>query len=338
MINYELLKKLCTSNGVSGDEESIRAIIFHEIKNYCDDIKIDNLGNLIAFKKGKSSNKNKLMICAHMDEVGFIVTNITEDGYLKFETVGGIDKKVIPGKCVNVGKNNLPGVIGVKPIHLIESQMRQNIIDIKDMYVDIGAESKKEALKYVNLGDSINFTSIFEVKNELIKAKALDDRAGCFILINLIKKDLPYDVYFTFVTQEEVGLRGSTVAAYSVETESAIVVDSTTAADIPYNKDENSVCKVNEGAVISFMDKATIYNKEYYDLAFKVAKKNNIKVQPKTAVAGGNDAGAIHKSRKGVKTLAVSLPCRYLHSQTSLVSTFDLLNVENLIEKLIAEI
>lgn len=338
MSKYKLLEKLCMSNGISGDEKNIRKIILDEIKDYCEKIEIDNLGNIIALKKGKSSPKKKLILSAHMDEVGFILTNITEDGFLKFTTVGGIDEKIIPGKCVYIGKNNILGVIGVKPIHLIDTPHRQDPIDINDMYIDIGAKDKNDALKYIGLGDSIHFKSSFEINGDIIKSKALDDRAGCYILINLIKSDLPFDTYFTFVTQEEVGLRGSTVAAYTVNPDSAIVIETTTASDIPYNKEEDYVCKINNGAVISFMDKSTIYNKEYYDMALDLANKNNIKVQQKSTVAGGNDAGAIHKSRSGVKTIALSLPCRYLHSETSLISTKDLLNVENLAKLLIFEI
>lgn len=338
MINYDLLEKLCTTNSTSGSEKNIQKIIVSEIKDYCENIQIDNIGNIIALKKGEKTPKNKLMIAAHMDEVGFIVTNVTSEGYLKFDTVGGIDKKVILGKCVSVGKNNIPGVIGAKPVHLVEPAYRQEPIDIKNLYIDIGAENKNDALSHILLGESVHFIPNFEAKNEVIKAKALDDRAGCYVLVNLLKKDLPYDVHFVFTVQEEIGLRGASVATYTVNPDSAIVVDATTADDIPGTQKGTEVCCVNEGAVVSFMDKATAYDKDYFDLAFSVAKENNIKIQPKRAVVGGNDAGAIHKTRGGVKTLAISLPCRYLHTETGLISTKDLESVENLIEKLIPEI
>lgn len=338
MIDYKLLEKLCKTNGISGDEKNVQKLILSEIKEHCEKVEIDNLGNIIALKRGQATPNKKLMISAHMDEVGFIVTNITEEGYLKFDAVGGIDKKVIPGKVVQIGPNNIPGVIGIKPVHLDELSHRQDTIEIKDMYIDIGAKNKKEAEEHVALGASVHFSPNFEVNNDIVKAKALDDRVGCYILIDLIKKELPYDAYFTFLVQEEVGLRGATVAAYSVNPDSAIIIDATTADDIPGNGSKNVVCRINEGAVVSFMDRSTIYNKEYYDLAFKIAKENNIKAQPKQAIVGGNDAGAIHKSKGGVKALALSLPCRYLHSEISLISTNDLINVENLTEKLIAEI
>ncbi|MDQ5983212.1 MAG: putative aminopeptidase YsdC [Eubacteriales bacterium SKADARSKE-1] len=338
MTDLKLLEKLCRASGISGDESSVRNIILSEIKDYATNVKTDALGNLIVFKAGKEKPKSKLMISAHMDEVGFIVNHITDSGFLKFSTVGGIDKKVIPGKSVTVGKNKIPGVIGVKPIHLLKPDEKQDVIPIDDMYIDIGAKNKKDAEKHVNLSDSVCFDSIFDIDGKIIKAKALDDRVGCFILINLIKNDLPFDTYFTFVVQEEIGLRGATTAAFSVDPDCALVIEATTAGDTSCNESKNPVCKVNGGAVISFMDGHTVYDKEYYHLAFNVAAENNIKVQAKEATTGGNDAGAIHVSRGGVRTLAISLPCRYLHSATGLISLNDLDAVQNLTAKLAATI
>ena len=338
MTDLKLLERLCTASGISGDESSIRNIILSEIENYATEVKVDALGNLIVFKAGNQKSKLKLMISAHMDEVGFIVTHITDSGFLKFSTVGGIDEKVIPGKSVTVGKNKLPGVIGVNPIHLLKSDEKQAVIPIDDMYIDIGAKNKKDAEKYVMPGNSVCFDSIFDINDKIVKAKALDDRVGCFILINLIKNDLLFDMYFTFVVQEEIGLKGATTAAFSVNPDCALVIEATTAGDTSCDENNSPVCKIGDGAVISFMDGHTVYDKEYYNLAFKLAKDNNIKVQSKEAVAGGNDAGAIHISRSGVRTLAVSLPCRYLHSATGLISLDDLDAVQNLTEKLSSKI
>lgn len=334
MTDLKLLEKLCTACGVSGDETSIRNIILSEIKNYATEIKTDALGNLIVFKAGSKKPKSKLMISAHMDEVGFIVTHVTDNGFLKFKPVGGIDKKVIPGKSVVVGKNKIPGVIGVTPVHLLKPDEKQNVISIDDMYIDIGAKNKKDAQKYVMPGDTVCFDSIFDVSGKTLKAKALDDRVGCFILTSLIKRDLPFDMYFTFVTQEEIGLRGATAAAFFVNPCCALIIEATTADDISCDKQKNPICKIGKGATISFMDGNTVYDRDYYNLAFKIANENNIKVQSKEAVTGGNDAGAIHVSRGGVKTLAISVPCRYLHSATGLISLDDLDAVQKLTEKL----
>lgn len=337
MNNLDLLKKLCNTNGISGDEKSVRDIIIDEIKDYVTEYRIDNLGNIIAFKKGKHKSVNKLMISAHMDEVGFIVTDITSDGLIKFNEVGGIDRRVIPGRRVIIGKN-IFGAVGVKPIHTCDSAERKKIPSYSSMYIDIGADSKEEAEKYVSLGDSVNFEPFYEENDYSVKAKALDDRAGCFIMVQMIKSKLECDTYFTFVTQEEVGLHGSKVAAYSVNPDYAIVLESTTAADIPEIASSKQVCNVGKGAVIGYMDRRTIYDKGLIKRAEILSQENNIKLQFKRAVAGGNDAGAIHESRGGVRTLAISLPCRYLHSRISLISKSDIEDVYKLADLLSRDI
>lgn len=322
-MNNSLLKELCLTNGISGDESTVRDIILAEIKKFATDVKIDPLGNIIVFKKGKETPKNKLLISAHMDEVGFIVTEITSDGLIKFDEVGGIDRRVVLGDRVVIGKNKVNGVIMVKPIHLSKGDEQSVIPSYSDMYIDIGADSKDEAEKYVNYGDSICFESFYQNNVETVMSKAIDDRAGCCMMIEMIKSELPYDMYFSFVVQEEVGLRGATTASFTVNPDFAIVLESTTACDVPGVEDTKQVCKVGSGAVVSFMDRRTIYDKTLVNLAFEIAKKNNYKVQYKKAVAGGNDAGAIQKSRNGVRTLALSIPCRYLHSPIGLISVKD---------------
>ena len=320
MTDFKLLEKLCTVEGISGDEGSVREIIINEIKPFADEIKTDNLGNIIVFKKGKNRAKAKLMLSAHMDEVGFMVTDITSDGYLKFDEVGGLDRRVVLGKTVTVGKNK---VNGVKPIHLSKSDERTAVPKYGEMYIDIGATSKDDALSVVSYGDSVNFNSIYENNGYTIKSKAIDDRFGCLALIELIKSELEYDMHFVFAVQEEVGLRGAKVAAYSVDPEFAIVVETTTAADIAGVEETRQVCNLGDGAVISVMDRRTIYDKRMSEMAFECAKETGAKAQYKRAVAGGNDSGVIHQSRGGVKTLAISLPCRYLHSSVTVANVSD---------------
>ena len=322
MTDFKLLEKLCTVEGISGDEGSVREIIINEIKPFADEIKTDNLGNIIVFKKGKNRAKAKIMLSAHMDEVGFMVTDITSDGYLKFDEVGGLDRRVVLGKTVTVGKNKVNGVIGVKPIHLSKSDERTAVPKYGEMYIDIGATSN-DALSVVSYGDSVNFNSIYENNGFTIKSKAIDDRFGCLALIELIKSELEYDMYFVFAVQEEVGLRGAKVAAYSVDPEFAIVVETTTAADIAGVEETKQVCNLGDGAVISVMDRRTIYDKRMSEMAFECAKETGAKAQYKRAVAGGNDSGVIHQSRGGVKTLAISLPCRYLHSSVTVANVSD---------------
>ena len=334
MLDIKLLERLCKCDGISGDEKKVRELIIEEIKPYADSISIDNLGNLIVHKQGKNRAKSRLMLSAHMDEVGLMVTDITSDGYLKFDEVGGIDRRVLLGKSVTVGKNNINGVIGVKPIHLCKGEETARIPELSEMYIDIGADSKEDALNYIKYGDSINFISEFYATADSITSKALDDRFGCLVLIELIKSELEYDMDFAFVVQEEVGLRGAKVAAYTVDPEFALIIETTTAADVPEIDENKQVCNLSDGAVISVMDRRTIYDKEMIALAFDCAEKSNIKAQYKRAVAGGNDAGVIHSSRCGVRTLAVSLPCRYLHSPNCVVNKQDCENMLKLVLEL----
>ena len=333
MENLTLLKKLCSANGISGCENSVREIIIDEIKDNVTDITVDNLGNLIVFKKGKNAPKKKVLISAHMDEVGFIVTDITSDGFIKFDEVGGIDRRVVLGCNVTIN-NTINGVVGVKPIHLSTGDEGSAIPKYTDMYIDIGAKDKEDALKYVSYGDCINFDSCFTDNGYSIMSKAIDDRLGCFLMIQMIKSDLPYDMHFTFVVQEEVGLRGAKVASYTVHTDFAIVLESTTAADIPDVPSSKQVCNVGNGAVIGYMDRATIYDRQMIEKCKEIAESKKYKLQFKRAVAGGNDAGAIHSARGGVRTLAISMPCRYLHSQLSLISKSDIDDVYNIAKDL----
>ncbi len=334
MLDWELLEKLCTAGGISGDEGDIRDIIIKEITPFADSIKTDALGNLIVFKSGKQRAERKLMISAHMDEVGFIVTDIRDDGQLKFECVGGINDSAVFAKQVFVGKNKISGVVSSRPVHLLKSDEKGKNPPVNSLTIDIGASSKEQAEKYVEIGDSVIFDSFYDKNDERIISKAIDDRFGCLILIELIKSDLPYDMNFVFCVQEEIGLRGARVAAYTVDPDSAIVIEATTAGDMPGAQGEKRVCQIGKGAVVSFMDRSTIYDREYYHTAMNLGKELNIPVQTKTMIAGGNDAGIIHMSRGGVRTIAVSVPCRYLHASESLISVQDAENLFTLVKAL----
>lgn len=338
MLDTMLLTSLCTANGISGQEEAVRELILSEIKPYVDSYHTDALGNLIVYKKGKSKAVHKLMLSAHMDEVGFVVTNITADGYIRFAAVGGIDSRVVPGKHVVIGSNGVNGVIGIKHTHLSTENEKKTVAAIENMYIDIGCTTRQEAESYVSPGDQIAFNSPFEIENDMIKGKAIDDRIGCYILIQLIKSQLEYDMCFTFVVQEEVGLRGAKVAAFSVDPDFALVIEATTALDLTDVPAHKQVCKVGQGAVVGFMDRSTVYDKELYQRAFVCAEKTNSKIQTKQAVAGGNDSGVIHSTRGGVRTLAVSLPCRYLHAPVSMISQEDVFSAEHIVSQLANEI
>ncbi len=315
-----LLQKLCLLNGTSGNEDSIRDFIISQIEDYCD-YKTDALGNLICFKKGKKTPKKRLMLDAHMDEVGIIITSVTTDGFLRFDTVGGIDAATLMFKRVKIG--DVIGVINSKPIHLLSKDEAKKAPKLDSLYIDIGAQNKADAFKNISLGDTGVVLSEFTVMGDCIKAKALDDRVGCAVLITLLKEDAEYDYYAVFSTQEEIGTRGARVSAFAVNPDYALVLESTTAADIEGVSSDKSVCSLGKGPAVSFMDRATMYDKKLYNTAIN----SGIKCQTKRAVAGGNNSGAIHLSRDGVKTLAISLPCRYIHTDEGIANISDIENM-----------
>lgn len=319
----KLLEELCTINAPSGAEGSLRDFIISKIKNYCE-YSIDASGNIIARKKGAAAAAKKIMVDAHLDEIGIIISGVTSDGFLKFKTVGGISPEVLFCKRVVIG--NTVGVIGAKPIHLTHGDEGKKCPKSDAMYIDIGAKSKEEALGRVALGDTGIIASEFEECSGLVKAKALDDRIGCAILIELIRNYSEYDFCATFTTCEEIACRGAKTAAYSLAPDYSIVLEGTTAADIAGSDASNCVCRLGGGAAVSFMDNSTLYNRELY----LAALNSGVKCQPKAAVSGGNNSGAIHLAGKGVKTLAISVPCRYIHSANSVASLSDIENAYSL--------
>lgn len=324
------IKELCNLDGVSGSEGDVRAFILDKIKPYADSIEIDSIGNILAKRTGEKSDK-RVMLSAHIDEVGFIISGITEKGFLEFKTVGGIDTRVIISKKVRIGKDKIPGVIAMKAVHLQERSEREKIPKVSSLYIDIGAENKEDAEKYVSLGDYAAFDTKFEnLSDTVIKAKAIDDRAGCAALIELIKEKPLYDTYYAFTTQEEVGLRGAKIAAMKIKPDIALVVESTTCSDVYGAEEKDYVTSMGGGAAISFADRSTIVNKDYYDKLLLLAKRENIKVQTKAAVAGGNDSGAIHLTASGILCASVSLPCRYIHSPVGVASLDDFVAVVSL--------
>lgn len=341
-MNYDELKTLCSLCGTSGREHAVRAYILNEIAKAglpADAVKTDRLGNVLVHKKGASSAKKRVMFSAHMDEVALMVTQINTDGTLSFDAVGGVNAGAVIGRQVQVGKKLIPGVIGCKPVHLLSREQRKKPAEMSSLYCDIGTASEQETLAQVRPGDIIYFCeNATDFGNDSFMSKAIDDRFGCAILLSLLRKDLPYDTDFTFVVQEEVGLRGAGVAARQLDPDFAVIFEATTAADIPGSEGSDRVCALGEGAVISFIDGRTVYDKALYDLAVSVCENNSIKWQTKTKIAGGNDAEAIQNAGDGVRVLAVSVPCRYLHAPASVIRKSDADACENLANALISAI
>ena len=317
----ETIKQLSEIPGVSGCEEPVRYEILKRIEGHCI-YKVDALGNILAFKKGKKEPKHKLLLSAHMDEVGLIITYAEEDGSLRFSTVGGIDKRVIVGKPVQIG--DVFGVIGMKAVHMRSKNEKEKAVDPDKLTIDIGAKSREEALGVVSLGDRAVFVTRFsEFGDGFLCGRALDDRAGCALLINMIEGELEYDTHFAFTVQEETGTTGAKTAAAQIGAEVAIVVERTTAGDIPDAAPSKTVCRLKKGPVLSFMDKGTIYDRTLYQKALAVAKEESFICQIKEGVYGGNEARSVQIAGNGARVLAVSLPCRYLHTPNCVIHRSD---------------
>lgn len=318
------LRELTMLDGVSGDEEAVRAAIRKEITPFCDSVQEDKAGNLIALKRGRIPKK--LMMCAHMDEVGFIIKGITEEGYLKFTAVGGIDGRILLGQRVRVGEKKVPGVIGIKAVHMTTPEERKTCVKISDMYMDIGAQSKEQAEKVVQLGDYAAFDSSYiAFGDHKVKAKALDDRVGCLALIEVLKEaDCPYDLYAVFTVQEEVGVRGATVAAYRIQPDIGIVLEGTVCADTYEAPEHLHVTTLGKGPAFSLIEHTSKSERKLVDFLIHTAGKYDIPWQYKRTGAGGNEAGVLQQTGCGVKTAVISVPCRYIHSSVSVADTRDI--------------
>ncbi|PAB60200.1 M42 family metallopeptidase [Anaeromicrobium sediminis] len=333
-----LLEKLTSLNGVSGNEDAVRNFIKEEIKDHVDEIKIDRLGNLIAIKHGKE-NYPKVMLSAHMDEVGLMVKSINDKGFVKFLKVGGIDDKVLVSKPVSIGDKKITGVIGAKAIHLQTPKERTVPLKSKDLYIDIGAKSKDDGKKHVSPGDYICFLSDYvEFGDDLIKAKALDDRAGCAIIMDLLKNNYDSTIYAVFSVQEEVGLRGAAPYSYRLDSDLAIVIETTSCFDLDKVEEPDFVTKMHGGPAFSVLDRVTYYSKAVTNRLIGVAKDNNISYQFKQVPKGGNDSGQIHLSKNGIPTACISMPCRYLHSPVSVISKRDFNNSKKLLDEFLKDI
>lgn len=344
----ELLRRLCLAFGPSGCEDAVRERITEEIRDCCDELYTDRLGNLIAriSPKAPTEKTPRLMLSAHMDEVGFMVTAITEEGYLKFDTVGSIDPGVLCGKNVTVGDetDRKSGLIASKAIHHKSREERLDITKITSMLIDIGAKDREDASQYCSIGSYGTFDSefyCFGSGEELIKSKALDDRLGCAVLIRVMRaiyeekpQSMPH-LYFCFTVREEVGISGAQVAAQVIQPDYAVVLETTAVADLAEVAPASQVAHLGEGGAISLMDRSTIYDRAFVDAALGLARAHDIPVQIKQFVSGGNDAAHIHKSGVGVRTLALSAPCRYLHSPACVAHRKDYDAMYRLLEQII---
>ncbi|MEL6403648.1 MAG: M42 family metallopeptidase [Chloroflexota bacterium] len=329
-----LLEKLSNAIGVSGDEGAVRDIILEAIRDHVTDIHIDAMGNLTALKKGTGESNLRVMIAAHMDEIGVMITGYDSSGALRFSRVGGVPARIMPGLRLKVksGDDHISGVVLWTPIHL---NRNQSVKSNDDLRIDIGVSSKSAAESKAKLGTRATFDSIYaEINDDMVRGKAFDDRVGCSLLVDIVQSgDYPVDILVAFTVQEEIGLRGAQVAAQRLQPDVAIVLEGTTAHDIPdpeANPDDptvaNPACKVGSGPVLTVMDRSMITPPHLLNFIRKTAEDNDIPYQLKTALGGGTDAGRIHMSNTGVPSAVISMPCRYIHSPTALLSKTDYAN------------
>ena len=347
----DLIRELSLAFGPSGCEDAVSALIESQIKGDCDSYTVDTVGNIIAVIHGRGiyydkKNPRRILLSAHMDEVGFMITAITEEGYLKFSTVGGIDPRVLCGRHVLVGdRHKLHGVIASKAIHLQTPEERTKATPLSKMYIDIGAKDAEDAKKYVSVGDYATFDSDFVTfgkDNTRMKGKALDDRAGCAMLIEIMRNlhdnpcDLPFDVCFAFTTCEEVGISGANVAAFEVAPDTAIILEATAVNDLP-GAGRNFVSKQGEGGTLSLCDRGTIYDMGFINYARQTAEQKELKVQLKQAFTGGTDAAHIQRSLTGIRVLGLSLPTRYIHSASNVALYEDYEQTRDLVIAMLRE-
>ncbi len=328
------LSDLSDAFGVSGSEEDVRKMLAAAVRSRVDELRADSIGNLIATIKATGDAAQaapRLMLCAHMDEVGLMVTGFDDSGKLRFRAIGGVTTQVLPSKPVLVGKKRIPGVIGSKPIHLLKHDERERLARIDSMYIDVGAGSKKEAEGMAQLGDPICFATQCWQTDEIVRGKALDDRVGCAILVEMTKKSYPFHFNVVFSVQEEVGLRGARIAANALKPDAALVIETTVCDDLPKKKDASPVTLMGKGPAVTLMDRSLIADKRWVSLIVATAEANAIPYQFKQPAIGSTDAGAIHLSGQGVPTAVIAVPCRYIHSPAGLISKHDYDNTAKLI-------
>ena len=329
----DTIKELCALSGPSSYETPVRNYICRRAKATGCEMRVDGMGSLIVTKKRAVPGTKKLMLTAHMDEVGLIVKRITDDGYIKFACLGDIDRRVLIGKQIWLGKSRVPGVIGMKAVHLTAAAERGVIPKLESLYIDIGARDRAEAESLTHLGDFAVFTDdVQDFGHGMLKAKALDDRVGCAIMVELFERELPMDCTFAFTVQEEVGNRGAFGAGFSVKPDLALVLEGTNAADSPATDNHLQICTPGKGPVIPYMDEVSISDRAMFELLRTLADEHNIPWQTKECITGGTDAGAIQRSRGGVRVAVLAAPVRYICSPAWVGASEDFYNMQKLTE------
>lgn len=344
MKDTQFFKQLSETVGVSGKEDAVRSLILDAIRDHVTSLRVDALGNITAIKKGKGRGRPRLMISAHMDEIGLMATGLDGDGLIRFTNIGGVDERILPGLRVKIGDESIPGVITWTPIH---KNRDQNAVALRSLRIDIGASSREDANGKVKPGDRIAFDSYFaEIGTSMLRGKAFDDRVGCALLVDILKGGpYPVDVLAAFTVQEEIGLRGARVAAQILQPDAALALEGTTANDLPNPVAEaddtssvNPACHLGAGPVVTVMDRSMIAHPKLLAFIRGTADKHQIPHQIKTQLGGGTDAGAIHITHAGVPSGVISVPCRYIHSPTAYLNRVDYAQTLKLVQAILNDL
>lgn len=334
-----LLKNICEIAGAPGFESRIRNLVLKEIESLVDEIKLDNMGNIVALKKGKS--RKKVMVAAHMDEIGFIVTHIDDNGFLRFHTLGGFDPKTLTSQRVIVhGKKDVIGVMGSKPIHIMSPEERNKAPKISDYFIDLGMP-KEEVEKIISIGDAVTRERELIEMGECVNCKSIDNRVSVFILIETLRKlkKMPYDLYAVFTVQEEVGIRGANVSSLDIQPDFGFGLDTTIAFDTPGAAAHEKVTSLGKGAAIKIMDASTICDYRMVAYMKRIAQKHKIEWQPEILTAGGTDTAGVQRMNAGGAIAgAVSIPTRHIHSVIEMAHKNDIDNAIKLLQHSIEEL
>ena len=327
----ETINTLCRLSGPSGAEEPVRQYLLQQARPHADEIRQDAMGNLLVFKRGRKRPTRTILLAAHMDEVGVIVKSATDDGFLRFAFVGGVDRRVVIGKRVFLGPERVSAVVGMKPIHLASAGERKKIPPLEQLYLDLGADSRAEAERLAAPGTYGVFDdTLTELDGDMLSVKALDDRVGCGVMLSLLQQELPVDTWFAFTVCEEVGCRGAFGAAFGLRPEIALILEGTTAADLPGVAGAKRVCVPGQGPVLPFMDGGTVYDRGLFEQLRALAEAHGIPWQTKRRIAGGTDAQAMQRAGSGCRVAAISAAIRYIHSPVSVGCQRDFVQMEQL--------
>ena len=333
------LKNLSNTSGVAGAEGPARQIVIDAIEDHVDDLRVDTMGNVLAIKRarGKATRRVRVMLDAHLDEIGFMIVGANGDGTLKFRAIGSVDDRILPGKVVLIGPDRIPGVIGAQPIHLKHDP--HSVKGIDELAIDIGASSEEEALGAAPIGQTATFATQFRAWGGVASGKALDDRAGCAVLIEILRGPrLPTEILAAFTVQEEVGLRGARVAAYALDPEAAVAIDTTSANDLPpiLDQDPGPDTRLGYGPVLHVMTRRDLSDPRLVRHFAQTGDRLKIPYQIRQPGRGGTNAGGIISARSGVPTISVSVPVRYIHSPAALIYLSDVRNAVKLVRESVA--